>query len=80
MSKHDPSEKDLGFNPYIFDQETHYKLNHSHYAVDNVDHRRRINKWKAREEERKRFAEQLGVTQVTILTPVDQIIRNKNPK
>ena len=81
MSKYDPPEKDLGFNPYVCDQDTHYKLNQSHYSPDNVDHRKRINKWKERENDRAKMAERLGVKYTPALTPASDILQQiENPK
>ncbi|AUS02943.1 hypothetical protein NVP2275O_362 [Vibrio phage 2.275.O._10N.286.54.E11] len=77
MAKYDPSEQDLGFNPYITDDETFKKLNYTHYSVDNYNYRNRINKWKQRENERKAFAERLGITYTPKLTPASEILKNK---
>ena len=81
MSKYDPTEEDLGFNPYILDDDTHHKLNHTHYAVDNFAHRRRLNRWKEQELKRQKVAQRFGITYSPILTPASEILStNKHSK
>ena len=75
MASHNPTEKDLGFNPYVFDEGTYHKLNYTHYDPSNVDHRRRINKWKEKEKDRAKLAKALGVNYSPTLTPATEILK-----
>ena len=74
MSKYEPSEKDLGFNPYVTDEETYSKLQYTHYSPENASHRERIIKWKEREKERNALAERLGIKYKPVLTPASVIL------
>lgn len=71
--------KNLGFNPFVNSQDVYDKLNDTHYDVSQADHRRRINRWKERENERNELAKRLGTTYQPKLTPVDEIL-SKLPK
>ena len=81
MAKYEPSEKDLGYNPYITDQETFDKLNGNtpgiDYDIGALDHRKRLDKWKERERLREQKASELGIDYKPNLTPVKNILKNK---
>lgn len=80
MSKYEPSEDDLGFNPYVFDDETFEKINTTHYSPENVDHRKRLLKWKERDNERKALAKRLGIEYSPKLTPTKEVLNKIFPK
>lgn len=63
-----------GENPFIFDQETYDKL-HDGFDLAAVDHRKRLKRWKEREEARAQMAKDLGVTFVPVLTPAKEILQ-----
>lgn len=65
----------MDYNPFIPTQETYEKLN-SEYAMETIDHRNRMAKWKAREDARAALAASLGVTFSPKLTPVDEILKD----
>ena len=54
-------ELDSGINPYLFDDDTHYKLNHSHYVLGQNDLRELQNKAKERRKAREKMIDELGV-------------------
>lgn len=66
----------LEYNPFVFDQDTFNKLNNTHYDVSMIDHRKRMDEWKKREDERAALAKRLGVTpeQMPKLTPAHEIL------
>lgn len=68
----------MGFNPFVQDQETIDKLNEE-YDPATLEHRRRLKKWKEREKERAALAKRLGVTQVAKLTPAQEILDELPP-
>lgn len=63
----------MGFNPFVQDQETLDKLNNE-YDPATLEHRRRLAKWKEREKERAALAKKLGVTTEIKLTPASEIL------
>lgn len=63
----------MGFNPFVQDQDTLDKLNRE-YDPATIEHRRRLQKWQQREKERAELAKKLGVTQEIKLTPPSEIL------
>ena len=59
---------------YNGDQETYDKL-HDGFDLAAVDHRKRLKRWKEREEARAQMAKDLGVTFVPVLTPAKEILQ-----
>lgn len=54
-------ELDDGINPYLTDDDTHYKLHNSHYVLGQNDYREIQKRAKKRREELEKMIDELGV-------------------
>lgn len=74
------TELDDDINPYIHDDETHYKLNHSHYVLGQNDLRALQNNAKKRREETRKMIDELGVSSMIKKRNRDEIIKDVQVK